>query len=90
MKSSVTEHGTITVTRYEMAAGDKIPMHTHPVGQGHITICAKGEVKIRFRDSDVELKLLSGGMIDFAEHQQTHEVEAVADAIVFNVYREAI
>lgn len=92
MKSSVAEHGTITVTRYEMAAGEKIPMHTHKANQGHITICANGEVSIeRLGDFPMlKLKLLAGMMIDFGQDEQTHEIVAVTDAIVFNVYREAI
>jgi quercetin dioxygenase-like cupin family protein len=87
--SSVNEHGTITVTRYEMAAGDTVPEHTHPEGQGHVTIVAKGRARIAGPAIDVTLE--AGQLIDFTPEQQTHGIYSLEDGtVVFNVYREVI
>lgn len=85
MKSSVTKHGDLVVTRYDLKGGEKVPMHKHSPEYEHITICAKGEINIDFPNSDVLVKLLSGDMIDYAKDQQEHEIEAVTDAVVFNI-----
>lgn len=88
MKTSVTEHGTLVVTRYEMAAGDSVREHTHPTGYGHITICAKGRVRIAGPSIDVTLE--AGQMIDYAEDQQTHGIQSIEDGtVVFNVFKGA-
>lgn len=89
MKSSVAEHGTITVTRYQMDAGESVPEHTHKAGQGHITICASGRARIA--GPAFEIVLNAGDLIDYTEEQQTHGIYALDDGTtVFNVYREVI
>lgn len=85
MKSSVTKHGDLVVTRYDLKKGDKVPLHKHAPEYEHITICASGEIVIDFPNSDGMLLLRAGDMIDYASDQQEHEIEASTDAVVFNI-----
>lgn len=86
MKTSVTEHGTMFVTRYQMDAGEAVKEHTHPVEHGHITICAKGRARIA--GPKFEIVLNAGDMIDYTDEQQTHGITALDDdTVVFNVLK---
>jgi quercetin dioxygenase-like cupin family protein len=86
MKTLVTEHGPLFVTRYEMAAGDSVREHTHQVGYGHVTICAKGRARISGPSIDVTLE--AGQMIDYTDEQQTHGISSLEDGtVVFNVLK---
>lgn len=57
-------------------AGDVLAMHTHPAGTEHITIVARGSVKIH--GNDWEMEKSAGAVIDFPP-EQSHEFIALED-----------
>jgi quercetin dioxygenase-like cupin family protein len=57
-------------------AGDTLPMHSHSEYTSHITIVAKGVMKVR--GPSWERVYNSGAVIDFAPYQE-HEFEAAED-----------
>jgi quercetin dioxygenase-like cupin family protein len=88
-KGLVTEYRDILITRYDLKRGEKVPMHTHAPGYEHVTICAKGTVMVSFPGGETMQVLIAGELIDFAEHQQTHEIEGAADlSTVYNVQKK--
>lgn len=57
-------------------AGDVLPMHTHQEGNAHITIVARGSVRIY--GNDWEMEKSAGAVIDFPP-EQSHEFIALED-----------
>jgi quercetin dioxygenase-like cupin family protein len=64
-----------TVYTFEKT-GDILSMHTHTVGTEHITIVARGRVRIH--GNDWEMEKSSGAVIDFLP-EQSHEFVALED-----------
>lgn len=57
-------------------AGDTLPMHNHFEGNAHITIVARGRVKIHGDNWEMEKE--AGSVIDFPPNQ-SHEFIALED-----------
>ena len=56
--------------------GDVLPMHTHQEGNAHITIVARGKIKIH--GNGWEMEKSAGAVIDFPLNQ-SHEFIALED-----------
>lgn len=57
-------------------AGDILPKHIHTEENNHITICARGKIKVYSHDWEVELT--AGQMADFRP-DEPHEIMALED-----------
>ena len=57
-------------------AGDVLPMHTHTEGDAHITIVARGKIKVHGNEWEAEYS--AGAVIDFPSNQ-SHEFIALED-----------
>lgn len=75
--SNALQAGKLLGTVYTFEkAGDVLAMHTHPAGTEHITIVARGSVKIH--GNDWEMEKSAGAVIDFPP-EQSHEFIALED-----------
>ncbi|TXH52532.1 MAG: hypothetical protein E6Q97_15420 [Desulfurellales bacterium] len=92
MKRSVTEHGSILVTRYDMKEGDSVPLHDHRErpGSEHITIVASGTVVISFPELGQDYVVTGEALFDYEGKQQKHSIRAITDAVLFNVMKGLI
>ena len=69
--------GKLTGTVYTFEkAGDMLPMHTHQEGNAHITIVARGKVKVHGNEWAADYS--AGAVIDFPS-DQSHEFIALED-----------
>lgn len=57
-------------------AGDTLPMHTHQIGNAHITIVARGKIKAHGNEWEAEYS--AGAVVDFPANQ-SHEFIALED-----------
>lgn len=73
------------IVEWTLLKGQKVPMHKHEPGDEHITRVVSGEITIEFANSDLMFHLSAGNEIDFNEHQQEHEIEALTDAVFLNI-----
>jgi len=78
--------GKITGVVYTFEkAGDVLPMHTHTSGTEHITIVARGKVKIH--GNEWEMEKSAGAIIDFPS-EQSHEFVALEnDTRIVNIIK---
>ena len=77
MLSNPLHAGKLSGTVYTFEkAGDVLVMHPHAAGTEHITIVARGSVKIH--GNDWEMKKSAGAVIDFPP-EQSHEFIALED-----------
>lgn len=77
----VLQFGGLFVTRYELNAGQGVPMHTHKPDTEHITIVCKGAALVRgegFHPFTID----AGQVYDYPPTQQTHELVALHDGTV--------
>jgi quercetin dioxygenase-like cupin family protein len=75
--SNPLQAGNLTGTVYTFEkAGDVLPMHTHVEGTAHITIVARGKIKIH--GNGWEMEKSAGAVIDFPPNQ-SHEFIALED-----------
>lgn len=85
-------HGGVVVWKWVLSQGEAVPLHDHtarPLSQ-HITIVAKGLVKIYCPCAGETLTLVAGDMVDFSPEQQRHEILAIEDSIIFNIAKAAL
>lgn len=85
-------HGAVVVWKWVLSQGEVVPLHDHttrPLSQ-HITIVAKGLVKINCPGAGETLTLVAGDLVDFTPAQQCHEILAIEDSIVFNIAKAVI
>lgn len=69
--------GKLSCTVYTFEnIGDVLAMHAHVIGTEHITIVARGRVKIHGNNWEIEKS--SGAIIDFPS-EQSHEFIALED-----------
>lgn len=92
VKPTNSIHGAIVVSKWEMLQGDTIPLHDHttrPLSQ-HVTIVAKGLVEIRFPNTGESLGFIAGDFFDYTPEQQSHEIVALEDSILFNIAKAVV
>lgn len=63
--------------------GDTLPKHNHTKYDSHVTIVARGSIKARSHDWEVEL--VAGQIADFKEGEPHEFVALEANSRVFNI-----
>lgn len=73
-------HGVLA-SEYRADAGDGLPMHEHPHGEGHLTMVLCGRILISGPGWSKEL---SGGTVEtYADLPGPHEIKVLEDGTVF-------
>jgi quercetin dioxygenase-like cupin family protein len=81
------DYGDIRGARYDFEkAGDILPKHVHNKDNVHITIVAKGRIKIYSHDWSIEAS--AGQLVDFRPNEP-HEFMALEDGTrIFNIIKK--
>jgi quercetin dioxygenase-like cupin family protein len=71
----------LMVVRALLPKGSIAPKHAHPHEQ--MSLIAKGKVKVRMEGKEIELS--DGGIVHFPSNVE-HELEAVEDSLLFDIF----
>ena len=74
-----------TIYTFEKA-GDALPMHTHLEGAEHITIVARGKVKVH--GSGWEMEKSAGAVIDFPANQEHEFIALENNSRIVNIQKQ--
>jgi len=66
-------------------AGDVLPMHTHQLGNAHITIIARGSVKAH--GNNWEAVYAAGAVVDFPVDQSHEFIALEANSRIVNIIK---
>jgi quercetin dioxygenase-like cupin family protein len=80
----LTQLGDLAVTMYTFEkAGDELPKHVHDKATVHITIVARGRVKVYSHDWEIEAS--AGQLLDFREGEPHGFIALEDDSRIFNI-----
>ena len=83
---SLTKHGDLKITMYTFeVSGDELPKHVHDRQTVHITIVARGRVKVFSHDWEIEAS--AGQLLDFNEGQPHGFIALEDNSRIFNIVK---
>jgi len=85
-------HGSVVVSRWELASGESIPLHNHedrPLSR-HITVVLSGQIRINYPDLGTSEEFGPTALIDFHPDREKHEIIALTDAVFLNIAKETL
>lgn len=82
----LTQHGDLKITMYTFEqAGDELPKHVHDRQTVHITIVARGRVKVFSHDWEIEAA--AGQLLDFKEGDPHGFIALEDGSRIFNIVK---
>lgn len=92
MLSNSLVFGDLSLVKYTMTKGEKIGMHAHPDGTGHLSFAMRGSFRAYPPPGDGEWEQVVHANSDAAMIflSEWHEIEALTDCIIVNVFAHSL